>query len=197
MTAATAIGGAIAPPGLTINDLNACQAGGLLYSTTSCSLNHYPDLVEKFALDPGWGHYEVVGLERFFTDRVFTNELFINGVPQPFLGSGSNRTTTGWGVGGSALMPVWPKVVDLQGSVLYGAGLGRYGSSQLPDVTIGPDGTLTPLHTLQFLVGVVAHPVEPLDLYVYYGREQVNASFWRIDGVNGGYGNPPFSTRAA
>ena len=52
VTAATAIGGAIAPPGLTINDLNACQAGGLLYSTTSCSLNHYPDLVENFALIP-------------------------------------------------------------------------------------------------------------------------------------------------
>jgi len=188
----TAIGGAVAPPTLTVNTLNACQSGGLLNSTTSCSLNNYPDLVQKFALDPGWGHYEVVGLERFFTDRVFTNQLFINGVAQPFLGSGSNRTTTGWGVGGSALMPVWAKVVDLQGSVLYGAGLGRYGSSQLPDVTIGPDGTLTPLHTLQFLVGAVAHPVEPLDLYVYYGREQVDSSFWRIDGVNGGFGNPAF-----
>jgi hypothetical protein len=183
VTAATAIGGAIAPPGLTINDLNACQASGSLNSTTSCSLNNYPDLIAKFALDPGWGHYEVVGLERFFTDRVFTTAI---------QGSGSNRTTTGWGVGGSALMPVWPKVIDLQGSVLYGAGLGRYGSAQLPDVTIGPDGSLTPLHTLHFLVGAVAHPVEALDLYVYYGREQLEASFWRIDGIQGGYGNPAF-----
>ena len=111
VTAATAIGGAVASPGLTVNTLNACQAGGLLNSTTSCSINNYPDLVQKFALDPGWGHYEVVGIERFFTDRVFTTAV---------LGSGSNRTTTGWGVGGSALMPVWPKVIDLQGSVLYG-----------------------------------------------------------------------------
>ena len=99
----------------------------------------------------------MVGIERFFTDRVFTTAV---------LGSGSNRTTTGWGVGGSALMPVWPKVIDLQGSVLYGAGLGRYASSQLPDVTIGPDGTLTPLTTFQFLVGAVIHPVEPLDLFM-------------------------------
>lgn len=183
VTAATAIGGAVAPPGLTVNTLNACQAGGLLNSTTSCSINNYPDLVQKFALDPGWGHYEVVGIERFFTDRVFTTAV---------LGSGSNRTTTGWGVGGSALMPVWPKVIDLQGSVLYGAGLGRYASSQLPDVTIGPDGTLTPLTTFQFLVGAVIHPVEPLDLYVYYGREQLQPSYWRIGVVNGGYGNPNF-----
>ena len=72
VTAATATGGAVAPPGLTVNTLNACQSGGLLNSTTSCSINNYPDLVQKFALDPGWGHYEVVGLERFFTDRVFT-----------------------------------------------------------------------------------------------------------------------------
>jgi hypothetical protein len=86
---ATATGGAVAPPGLTVNTLNACQSGGLLNSTTSCSINNYPDLVQKFAVDPGWGHYEVVGLERFFTDRVFTHDV---------LGSGSNRTTTGWGL---------------------------------------------------------------------------------------------------
>ena len=40
------------------------------------------------------------------------------------------------------LLPVIPKFLDLQGSVLTGQGLGRYGSSQLADVTIGPDGTL-------------------------------------------------------
>lgn len=183
VTAATAIGGAVAPPGLTVNTLNACQSGGLLNSTTSCSINNYPDLVQKFAVDPGWGHYEVVGLQRFFTDRVYTTAI---------QGSGSNRTTTGWGVGGSALVPVWPKVVELQGSVLYGAGLGRYASSQLPDVTIGPNGTLTPLTAFQFMVGAVVHPIQPLDLYAYYGREQMQSSYWGINGVNGGYGNPYF-----
>jgi hypothetical protein len=68
-------GGSPLPPGITVNDLNACQAGGLLDSTTSCSTDEFPDIVEKFALDPGWGHYEVVGLERFFTDRVFTTAM--------------------------------------------------------------------------------------------------------------------------
>ena len=183
VSAATAIGGAVAPPGLTVNTLNACQSGGLLNSTASCSINNYPDLVQKFAVDPGWGHYEVVGLQRFFTDRVYTTAI---------QGSGSNRTTTGWGVGGSALVPVWPKVVELQGSVLYGAGLGRYASSQLPDVTIGPNGTLTPLTAFQFMVGAVVHPIQPLDLYAYYGREQMQSSYWGINGVNGGYGNPYF-----
>ena len=180
----TSVGGSTVPPGLSVNDINACQASGLLNSTTGCSLNFYPDLIEKFALDPGWGHYEVFGLERFFTDRVYTTAVE---------GSGSNKTTFGWGVGGSVLMPVWPKVVDLQGSVLYGKGTGRYGSAQLPDVVIGSNGALQPLTTLQFLVGAVAHPVEPLDVYVYYGQEMVNSNFWNIGGTHGGYGNPAFA----
>ncbi len=181
---ATNIGGATAPPGLTINDINACQASGLQNSTTGCSVNNYPDIIEKFAYDPGWGHYEAIGLQRWFTDRVYTTAIE---------GSGSNQTTFGWGVGGNALMPVWPKVVDLQGSVMYGAGLGRYGSSQLPDVTIGTNGSLTPLTTLQFLVGAVIHPTAPLDVYVYYGEEQVQSNYWSIGTTNGGYGNPLFA----
>ena len=66
--------------------------------------------------------------------------------------------TFGWGVGGNALLPVWPKFVDLQGSVLYGQGIGRYASSQLADVVVGPTGNLQPLTSVQFLVGAVAHP---------------------------------------
>ena len=180
----TSIGGATAPPGLSINDINACNASGLLNSTTGCSINNYPDIIEKFALDPGWGHYEALGLQRFFTDRVFTTAI---------PGSGSNKTTFGWGVGGNALLPVWPKIVDLQGSVMYGQGLGRYGSSQLPDVTIASNGSLQPLTTLQFLVGAVVHPWEPLDVYVYYGQEQVQSNFWNVGGTHGGYGNPAFA----
>jgi hypothetical protein len=186
-TGATNIGGATAPPGMSINNINVCNASGLLNSTTGCSINNYPDIVEKFALDPGWGHYEAIGLQRFFTDRVYTTA-----VP----GSGTNKTTAGWGIGGNALLPVWPKFIDLQGSVMYGAGLGRYGSSQLPDVTIASNGSLQPLTTLQFLVGAVAHPWEALDVYVYYGQEQLQSNFWNITSggktTSGGYGNPAF-----
>ena len=152
-------------------------------STTSCSTDEFPDIVEKFALDPGWGHYEVVGLERFFTDRVFTTAI---------ANSGTNKTHGGWGVGGSVLLPVWPKLVDFQASVLTGEGLGRYGSSQLPDVTIGPDGSLTPLQTTQILLGLVAHPWTGLDVYAYGGQEQVNATAWTVSTTQGGYGNPNF-----
>jgi hypothetical protein len=43
------------------------------------------------------------------------------------------------------------------------------------------------------LVGAVVHPWEPLDVYVYYGQEQVNASAWKVGATNGGYGNPAFA----
>jgi hypothetical protein len=140
-------------------------------------------VVEKFALDPGWGHYEVVGIQRFFTDRVYQTAL---------AGSGTDKTHLGWGVGGSVLLPIWPKFVDFQGSVLTGEGLGRYGSSQLPDVAFGPDGSLTPLQTTQVLLGLVAHPVSGLDVYAYAGQEQLNANPWTIGATQGGYGNANF-----
>jgi hypothetical protein len=184
LTGTTTAGGSTVPPGVTVNDINACQASGLMDSTTGCTTGTYPDIIEKLAVDPGWGHYELIGLQRFFTDRVYTTGIE---------GSGSNQTTYGWGVGANALLPAVPKILDLQGSVMYGAGLGRYGSSQLPDVVVGPTGSLTPLTTLQFLVGAVAHPVEALDIYAYYGQEQVQSNYWTIGATNGGYGNPAFA----
>jgi hypothetical protein len=107
------------------------------------------------------------------------------------------KTHFGWGVGGSVLLPVIPKFLDLQGSVLTGQGLGRYGSSQLADVTIGPDGTLQPLRTTQILLGAIAHPWAGFDLYGYAGQEQVSANFWSqkvgaAPTVQGGYGNPAY-----
>ena len=37
---------------------------------TICSNNFAPDVIEKIALDPGWGHYEAIGLQRWFTNSV-------------------------------------------------------------------------------------------------------------------------------
>jgi hypothetical protein len=67
---ATPNSGLTVPPGLFVNPGTTCNAGGLLNSTTICSNNFLPDIIEKVALDPGWGHYEVIGLQRWFTDSV-------------------------------------------------------------------------------------------------------------------------------
>jgi outer membrane murein-binding lipoprotein Lpp len=171
------------PPGLAINSLNVCNASGLLNSTTACSNDIAPDFIEKVALDPGWGHYELFGLQRFFAD-----EVGVTGVANSF----ATKVNFGWGVGGSALLPVIPKYLDLQGSVMAGQGTGRYGSSQLADVFIGPDGSLKPLQTLQVLLGAVAHPWTGLDVYGYAGQEEVRSNFWTVGGVQGGYGNPAY-----
>ena len=191
----SAANGTVVPPGLGVNPGNTCNAAGLLNNLTQCSNNKFPDVIEKVAFDPGWGHYEALGIQRWFTD-----EVALTGAP--FLPAGATspgwqeKTNFGWGVGGSVLLPVIPKFLDLQGSVLTGQGLGRYGSSQLADVTIGPDGTLKPLHTTQVLLGFVAHPWEGLDLYGYAGQEQVGSNFWNITTgavtTNGGFGNPAF-----
>jgi hypothetical protein len=192
-------GATVVPPGLAVNPGNTCNASGLLDNLTQCSNNVFPDVIEKVAVDPGWGHFEGVGIQRWFTDEVaLTGAPFLKaGAPSPGF---DTKTNFGWGAGGSVLLPVWEKVLDLQGSVLTGQGLGRYGSSQLADVTIGPDGTLKPLQTTQVLLGFVAHPLPggPLDVYGYAGQEQVNNNFWSITTgkpsttTNGGYGNPAY-----
>jgi hypothetical protein len=183
LTGSTNVGSPL-PPGITVNDLNACQASGLLDSATSCSTDEFPDVIEKLAVDPGWGHYELYGLQRFFSDRVYETAIE---------GSGTNKTTFGWGVGGSLLVPAIPKFVDFQASVLTGEGTGRYGSSQLADVTIGPSGALEPLRTTQFLLGLVGHATPDLDIYAYAGQEQVNSKFWTVGATPIGYGNPLYA----
>ena len=170
-----------APTSVSIN--NTCTGASHLNGTTTCSNDIAPDIIEKFALDPGWGHYEALGLQRWFTDEVATTT-----VPN----SWSQKVTFGWGVGGSALMPVVPKWVDLQGSILYGQGIGRYTSSQLPDAVIGPNGSLTPLTMLSFMVGAVVHPFTGNDVYVYYGQDQTQANAWTVGATQGGWGNANF-----
>lgn len=174
----------IVPPGINTNINNFCQGSSHLNNTTTCSNDVAPDVIEKFAIDPGFGHYELVGLERWFSDS--TN----NGLPNS---SWSQKVNMGWGVGGSFLVPAVPKILDLQGSILYGQGIGRYTASQLPDVVIGPDGTLSPIKMLSFLVGGVAHPFENNEIYAYYGQDQTYANAWTVAGTQGGWGNPNFA----
>jgi hypothetical protein len=179
------VGGSPIPPGVAINDLNVCSTSGLLNSATACSADRLPDVIEKAAFDPGWGHYEVFGLQRWFTDRVFTTTI-----PG---GAGANKTSFGWGVGGSVLLPIWPKYLDLQATAMYGQGIGRYGSGQLPDVTIAPDGSLSPITVSHVLLGAVGHPWEGLDVYAYAGQELASRNSSVVRGTPTGYGNPLFS----
>jgi hypothetical protein len=176
--------GTVSPPAPIVTNINNfCQGASHLNNTTSCSNDIAPDVIEKFALDPGFGHYELLGLQRWFSDSV-ANSTEPN--------SWSQKVTMAWGVGGNALVPAIPKILDLQGSVLYGQGIGRYTASQLPDAVIGPDGTLSPITELSFMVGAVAHVFEGNDIYTYYGEDRTYANAWTSGATQGGWGNQNF-----
>lgn len=152
--------------------------GSLLNSTTTYSTDIAPDLVMKAALDPGYGHYELYGLLRFFRDR----------------SSGHNMTTTGGGIGGGTILPLLGKKLELQASFLAGYGIGRYGSAQLPDVTFRSDGSLATIPGLDVLLGLVGHPNDHWDVYLYGGAERARSTAYA--GTRFGYGdNPLLDTR--
>ncbi|HEY4045048.1 MAG TPA: hypothetical protein VGM32_24830 [Rhodopila sp.] len=165
--AATATGG---------GTLEFTECGGSnVNSIQAYSDNYAPDIIAKLAADPGWGHYEVYGLLRFLGGRV------------SFPGRGTNYNTTGEGVGGGMILPLVPKVLDFQVSGLIGQGVGRYGSSQLADVTFNQVGKIEPLSEYSVMGGLVGHPIPTVDIYAYGGAEGVQRKAF-ADGA--GYGNP-------
>ncbi|MGC2299796.1 MAG: hypothetical protein WA476_13405, partial [Acidobacteriaceae bacterium] len=48
--------------------------GGLYNNTANYSFNYSPDFVAKMVVEPGWGHWEVFGIQRNFRDRIYPNE---------------------------------------------------------------------------------------------------------------------------
>jgi hypothetical protein len=155
-----------------------------------------PDIIGKLAFDPGWGHFEALGMVRFFTDNVLTctpATVPASGVCPTIVAnvlSQNSKVTTGEGFGGSVLLPVVPKFLDVQASALYGKGIGRYGASQLSDVVVSSDGTLSPITALHVLAGAVAHPWAGLDIYGYGGFERADTNLFGSGAGTTGFGNP-------
>jgi hypothetical protein len=50
---------------------NAGSAGGLNNSTANYTNQVAPDVIVKATYDPGYGHYEIGGVARFFRDRFY------------------------------------------------------------------------------------------------------------------------------
>jgi hypothetical protein len=70
----------------------------------------------------------VFGLQRFFTDNTFCATAAPTGC---VVGTTSLKTSFGSGVGGSVLLPVIPRYLEVQAGGTYGRGIGRYGPGQL------------------------------------------------------------------
>ena len=196
-TAPLGTGGAFASGGIVngqvVNFVNT-GGGGDFLQNVNVTTDQAPDIIEKAAFDPGWGHYEIYGLQRFFSDNVLRCAVgaCVAG-STTMVGTADNKTTFGAGVGGSVLLPLIPKYLEFTANGLYGRGVGRYGAGQLPDVTIAADGSLSLVTGWSAMVGLIGHPWEGLDLYVYAGQEEVAANFFNIGTTLFGLGNPGFS----
>jgi hypothetical protein len=164
-------------------------------STTNCfsyDTTVAPDMVVKAALDPGWGHYEMFGLGRWFQTRsalgvpLGTNGANATGQTEP-----KNNIAFGGGGGFSVILPVLPKWLELQANGLGGWGVGNYGSAQISDVTTNQFGEPKPIPMLQGMVGAVAHPASNWDVYFYGGVEKAFATTFEDQfGNEFGYGVP-------
>jgi hypothetical protein len=146
---------------------NLGTGGGLYNVSTNYSNNVAPDVIVKVAYDmPRVAHFEVGGLGRWFRDRYYPNETLATASAA----GGTNNTKVGGGFFGNARFSA-TKYADVGIHFLGGTGVGRYGTSTLPDVTAHPDGTLAPIKSYQGLASVELHPIKKLDLDFYYGDE--------------------------
>jgi hypothetical protein len=170
---------------------SAGTGGGLYNSTANYSYNLAPDMVAKVAFEPGWGHYEVFGIARFFRDRIYPNQVIITNPDGTTKVGGSsagayNDSTLGGGLGGSARVPLANKKLSLALKGLWGEGTGRYGSSTIADITLRPNGQIAPLHNFSALATVEANPTSRLNLYINYGGDYVGRRYFG----KVGYGSP-------
>lgn len=155
---------------------NAGSAAGLLNPDTTYTTDIAPDVVVKIAADPGFGHYELYGLARWFRASIARQD----------------HTVAGGGVGAGMILPLVPGILDLQASGLLGKGIGRYGSAQMPDVTMKPTGELAPISEYEVLLGLVYRPMSTVTVYGYVGREKESPEYYTEGSATYGYGAPTY-----
>ena len=173
----------LAGNGLPTNELvgSAGTAGGLYNPTANYSFNVAPDFVIKAVFEPGWGHWELFSIERFFRDRVYPN-----GATKSSVGA-YNDSTFSSGIGGGFRAPLMAQnkiSIGLKG--LWGQGMGRYGSSTIADITLRPDGQIAPLRTLSALSTLEFNPNKRANIYLNYGGDYVYRRYFGSEG----YGSP-------
>jgi hypothetical protein len=150
------------------------------------SFNQAPDIIAKLALDPGWGHFEIIGIGGFAHETVYpgetTNSNLYGGLKDIVTGLtvAPSLTTSGFytnsikvgGVAGSLRVPLAPGnklIFGVKG--LYGPGVGRYGDSTLADVTADANGKLAPIHNTSGLFTLEINPTPRLSIYANYGGD--------------------------
>lgn len=175
------------------------NGGGLYNATANYSFNAMPDVIVKAAFEPGFGHYEIFGIYSRLRDRVYPCaeppadvNLCDGGVASTQGAFNSNRDAGG--VGANARVTFF-KHLDVGAHALMGNGVGRYGTSGLPDATVHPDGTLALIRSYQAL-GTMEYHLPKIDIYANAGGEYAGRR-WQMDAISNkavGYGSPRFDT---
>ena len=154
---------------------NTASTGGI----TTYANNVAPDAIVKAAFDFPHTHLELGGIARFMRDYYYpiastattttagvTTTAYVYPAGERYV---SNTAQAG-GVFG-AMRFTASKFAEVGVQAMAGPGLGRYGSAQLADATIKPNGTLEPIKNYHGLFSLVTHEGKKLDIYAYYGGE--------------------------
>ncbi len=158
--------------------------GGLYNPTANYSSNLAPDFVGKLHFEPGFGTYELFAVGSIFRERIYPN------APASAAGAyNSNAGGIGWGANARWLFA--KKRVETALHFMGGNGVGRYGTSGLPDVTVDGSGVLHPLRSYQALAELDYHAPK-FDLYFDGGGEYVGSWSTLLKGKPVGYGAPYF-----
>jgi hypothetical protein len=130
-----------------------------------------PDIIGKLVWEPGYGHWELKGIVRFFQDRL----------------NAHNHVAIGGGAGLAAVLPLTPSL-NLIAEGLVGQGIGRYASTIGADVVASPSGKIVPITAFHFMGGLEWHPTKDWDVYAYYGVEHYARTAYAATPI--GYGSP-------
>jgi hypothetical protein len=167
---------------------------------TTYANNAVPDIIVKAAYDMPVFHFEVGGIARFFRDEYFP-VTWGGSATAPSFSYGTTYTKTdnaGGGVFGAARAyigkPGTFPALEVSLQAMAGTGVGRYGSSQLADVTLKPDQSLEPIKNYHGLSGLEWHLSPKFDLFTYYGGEYAQRTIYHtpVGGLTG-YGPPNLS----
>jgi hypothetical protein len=147
--------------------------------TLTSTPNVRPDIIAKIAYD------KTVSGKAFHVDMAGISSQF-RVTPAAGVFHGAQ------GVGGTfnAILEV-AKNFRLIGNVLYGTGIGRYLEGLGPDLVIGPNGTISPVHATAGIAGFEYAPTPKSQFYAYYGGEYFGRNYTVVSpGSYLGFGFP-------
>src|SRR5260221_245460 len=159
-TSTNAVGAVTTSTNFFINGPGA--AGGLFnaFDATGYTVNKSPDVIVKAAADPGFGHYELLGIISTFRNRIFPCSVVgttakdnplptpqplpvtcpVDGSTAPSALGAFDDTRVGGGLGVSGRWPLFNKKLDFGVKGVAGAGIGGVGAAMSPAATVRPDG---------------------------------------------------------